>query len=89
MDLDGTDAFNRMLERVEELVAENGRTQAALNSERHTVVQQEHEIRMLKRQNEDVARLERFVESTPERQEDWRSYITPKPPKEGDDDQPF
>jgi hypothetical protein len=87
MDLDGTDAFNRLLERVEELVAEGARTAAELNRERHKVSELEREKRMLVEDNKSVARFERFVESTPERMADWQSYIAPKP--KTDDDMPF
>lgn len=89
MDIDGTDAFNRLLERIEELVSENARTDVALSSERHRVSVLEHENRNLTRQASDIARLERFVESTPERQADWMAYITPKPKDANGDDLPF
>lgn len=85
--MDMEDVFNRMLERVEELVSAGDRTDAALSAERQKVANLEHENRNLTRQASDVARLERFVESTPERAADWMAYITPKP--KTDDDLPF
>jgi len=87
MDMD--DAFNRLLERVEELVAENTRTDAMYAEERSKRSTLESENARMKGYAEDLRRLERFVESTPERNADWMSFITPKPKPAGDDDMPF
>ncbi len=85
MDLDGTDAFNRLLERIEELAADAVRRDAAMSAQRAELYDAQSAIGRLKSTTADLARLERFVESTPERQADWLSYIQPKPVAADDD----
>lgn len=83
MDMD--DAFNRLLERIEELVADNVRTNAALSEELSQRTTLESENKRMKSYGEELRRHEQYVESTPERNADWVSFITPKP----DDEMPF
>jgi FtsZ-binding cell division protein ZapB len=86
MDMD--DAFNRLLERIEELVAENTRTDVMYADERSKRTALEAENTRLKGNQVDYQKLRDFVGSTPERNADWLSFITPKP-KSADDEMPF
>lgn len=86
-DVDGMDAFNRLLERVEELSGACTRSDIEASSARTTIREHERMIELLKRDNAAISRFERFVESTPERQADWQSFISP--PKPGADEIPF
>jgi len=87
MDVDGMDAFNRLLERVEELSADNTRLDSALSSFRDEAQRLRSEKARFSGINEELARLQGFVESTPERLLDWRTFITVSP--KNDDDTPF
>ncbi len=80
MDVDGMNAFNRLLERVEELSTSCTRGDMDAATLREKIREHERMIEMLKRDNEAIPRFERFVESTPERQADWRSFISPPKP---------
>lgn len=82
------DAFNRLLERIEELVADNTRTNAALSEERSQRATLESENKRMKSYSEELRRHEQYVESTAERNADWVSFIAPKPTKP-DDEMPF
>ncbi len=79
--MDGIDAFNRLLERIEELAEEGARNAMALSSARGRVSELEREVSRIPWFETELARLRALLPISAE---------TPTPaPKGKDDDQPF
>lgn len=86
------DAFNRLLERVEELSADVQRYRMEAQEGSRRIAELAREAAMVPSLQQDTQRLERFIESTPAMREafnEWRKAQTA--PKKADslDDIPF
>lgn len=96
MDLDGLDAFNRLLERVEELASNTDRAERIAARRDQTIRVLLEENNKLRGANHDLPRLKRFAESSEEINAKWREFAAanplgpaPKSKAAPDDDIPF
>lgn len=82
-----TTAFNRLLERIEELSADCQRYLTSNQADQQRIRQLASENETLQRFNKGYAKLERFVESTPELEAAWLAFE--QPPKNPSEEIPF
>lgn len=95
MSFDGQDAYTILLEAFEHTVEAKVRLEQSLNMERQRADDAERNAKALRRENESLAKMERFVE-----REDiaplYNAFLTPHPqpgplppPAPKPDDEPF